>query len=131
MKWVYPLLSVYVPRAIKHCGHAQFAMATINIGYVTVSWMTSLVHTVATKKFSQDTTHLKFAILKKWKSGTNNYLLAYPDSILSSYNKIIWWNCPKNHQYSMSLKKKLYYRMRGQEPCPYCKGRRRNLSHFF
>ena len=68
--------------------------------------------------------------MEEWDE-LGNYLLADPDSILSSYNKIIWWNCPKNHQYSMSPKKKLYYRMRGQEPCPYCKGRRRNLSHFF
>lgn len=68
--------------------------------------------------------------MEEWDE-LGNYLLADSDSILSSYSKVIWWNCPKNHQYSMSPKKKLYYRMRGKEPCPYCKGRCRNHSHFF
>lgn len=60
-----------------------------------------------------------------------NYLLADPDFIPSNYDKIIWWNCPKNHQYSMSPRKKLGFRARESEPCPYCRGMRRNLSYFF
>lgn len=60
-----------------------------------------------------------------------NYLLADPDEILSSYNQKLWWNCPQGHKYDMSPKQKLYYRMRKMQPCPYCKGRRRKLHHFF
>ena len=60
-----------------------------------------------------------------------NYLLADPNEILSSYNQKLWWNCPQGHKYDMSPKQKLYYRMRKMQPCPYCKGRRRKLHHFF
>ena len=60
-----------------------------------------------------------------------NYLLADPDEILSSYNQKLWWNCTQGHKYDMSPKQKLYYRMRKMQPCPYCKGRRRKLHHFF
>ena len=60
-----------------------------------------------------------------------NFLLVDPNYILSSYNKAVWWICSKGHKYSMSPNLKLYYRIRTQEPCPFCKGRRRKLRHFY
>lgn len=60
-----------------------------------------------------------------------NFLLADPNYILSSYTKAVWWICSKGHKYSMSPNLKLYYRIRKQEPCPFCKGHRRKLRHFY
>lgn len=62
----------------------------------------------------------------------SNYLLADPDKIGESCAIPVWWNCPhdQTHHYLMSPKQRLLFQKRQQEPCLYCKGRRRKKHHF-
>ncbi len=70
-------------------------------------------------------------LMEEWDS-LSNYLLADPDQIGDSCSIPVWWNCPNNkeHHYLMSPKQRLLFQKRQQEPCPYCKGRRRKKHHF-
>lgn len=62
-----------------------------------------------------------------------NYLLPYtPFDVLDTSNKKFWWTCPKDskHKYPMSPSTRLMFQKRDREPCLYCRGQRRKLSHF-
>ena len=67
----------------------------------------------------------------------NGYTCPYCDDKLplkgfnSSY-KTFWWICSKNstHKYPMSPRTMLMFKNREREPCLFCRGQRRKLSHF-
>ena len=69
--------------------------------------------------------------LAEWDYASN-YLSIQPNEILARSNKKVWWKCSKcGYSYKMSPRIKLYYKMRHQKACPYCKGRRRRHIHYF
>lgn len=70
-------------------------------------------------------------LMDEWDD-LSNYLLADPDQIGDSCIIPVWWNCPhdQEHHYMMSPKQRLLFQKRQQEPCLYCKGRRRKKHHF-
>jgi DNA-directed RNA polymerase subunit RPC12/RpoP len=61
----------------------------------------------------------------------NNSLLADPDQISENYNKKVWWECSQGHHYPMSPAKRIMFQKRHREPCPFCKGRRLKLRHYY
>lgn len=69
-------------------------------------------------------------MMKEWNLG--NWLFIDPDDIIENYSGSVWWTCSEcKNSYAMSPKKKLYYQKRKKEPCPYCKGMRRKMHHFY
>lgn len=70
-------------------------------------------------------------LMDEWDS-LSNYLLADPNQIGDFCTIPVWWNCPHNkeHHYIMSPKQRLLFQKRQQEPCLYCKGKRRKKHHF-
>lgn len=68
-------------------------------------------------------------MMTEWNLG--NWLFIDPDDIIENYSGSVWWTCYGcQNSYAMSPKKKLYYRKRKKQPCPYCKGLRRKMHHF-
>ena len=70
-------------------------------------------------------------LMEEWDYRAN-YVLADPKQIKDTCTTRVWWICRKNqdHVYPMTVKNRVMYEKRGREACPYCKGRRRKLSHF-
>lgn len=70
-------------------------------------------------------------LMDEWDS-LSNYLLADPNQIGDFCTIPVWWNCPHNkeHHYIMSPKQRSLFQKRQQEPCLYCKGKRRKKHHF-
>lgn len=58
----------------------------------------------------------------------NNYLLCDPDYVSDISKKKVWWKCSINnkHQYIMSIGKRVHFKKRKWNACPYCKGLRQN-----
>ena len=70
-------------------------------------------------------------LLREWDY-VNNYLLADPDTILSSSQVNVWWHCRNDpsHEYPMQVGSRVMFDKRHRESCPYCKGRRIKKRHF-
>lgn len=69
-------------------------------------------------------------LMEEWKV-IANYILVDPDNIVDNYNHDVWWECNIcKHSYQMSPKRRLLHRKRNQQACPYCKGYRRQKTHF-
>lgn len=69
-------------------------------------------------------------LMEEWDF-KNNYLIINPDSILPTFSNEVWWTCKCGKNYKMSPKKRLYYKKRKMQSCPYCKGRRRKKYRNF
>lgn len=71
-------------------------------------------------------------LLEEWDY-TNNYILADPDTISEHCRIRVWFRCrkhPSHDEYEMTVEKRVRYKLRGQNPCPMCKGRRQKKKHF-
>ncbi len=71
-------------------------------------------------------------LLDEWNYATNYIIGALPTEILAKESTSYWWKCKKcGYDYKCSPKRRLYYRKRNMNACPFCKGRRQNKHHFF
>ena len=70
--------------------------------------------------------------MKEWATFENMILGVDPDTILPTYNKIVYWkcdNCNVHYIYKMTPKMRLYYEKRKMKACPYCKGLRQKRGY--
>ena len=58
-------------------------------------------------------------LMPEWDYDKNNKLKLFPDSLGQNSNQVVWWRCPKGHEYDMRITQ----RTRGQN-CPYCSNTR-------
>ena len=70
-------------------------------------------------------------LLKEWDY-RNNMLLGNPENQTENSRQQVWWICNNNseHRYKASIKNRIMYEIRNQEPCSVCKGFRRKRAHF-
>ena len=70
-------------------------------------------------------------LLSEWDY-VNNYALADPDKISPNSKLEVWFICKNNptHRYPTTVENRINNKIRGREPCPYCKGRMRKRTHF-
>lgn len=59
-----------------------------------------------------------------------NYLIVDPDTISEDADEIVWWEGKCKHRYEMAVNMRVEFFNRVIEPCPVCKGRRRQKKHF-
>ena len=69
-------------------------------------------------------------IMNEWLDLPNSFL-ADPDRVSDKSKIKVWWCCLQGHHYSMSISDRLMYQKRHKESCPYCKGHRQRLRHFY
>lgn len=71
-------------------------------------------------------------LMAEWDE-TNNYMLMNPDMISDRTNRRAWWDCPNDptHIYPMSVAQRVEMKLRGREPCVYCRGYRVKKRHFY
>ena len=68
--------------------------------------------------------------MDEWIDLTNSFLVDH-DRISDSSQVVVWWQCPRGHHYRMSPARRLMFQKRHKESCPYCKGLRLKLIHFY
>ncbi len=63
----------------------------------------------------------------------NNYVICDPNEILDSCSILVWFICLRNskHRYKMTPAQRLEKEERGQEPCPICRGYRKDKNYFY
>ena len=57
--------------------------------------------------------------MQEWDYAKNNALNLLPEKLGENSSKVVWWRCPKGHEYDM----RIMQRTRGQG-CPYCSNTR-------
>ena len=60
-------------------------------------------------------------LMKEWDE-LANLLLVDADEISEKSNQIAWWKCGKDHNYKMSIARRVMFDHRHMTACPYCKG---------
>ena len=69
-------------------------------------------------------------LMDEWIDLTNSFLTD-PDRIGDGSQVVVWWKCSRGHHYRMTPARRLMFQKRHKEPCPYCKGLRIKLRHFY
>ena len=78
---------------------------------------------------SLDVTHPE--LLDEWVDAENILLGLEPSSLLGNSPENAWWKCQTcNRKYPLVINKKVMKNKRGQNPCPFCSGRRWKQIHF-
>lgn len=55
--------------------------------------------------------------MTEWDQEKNNELDLDPETLTFGSNKKVWWKCPKEHEWQVSIKER-----KNGHGCPYCAG---------